>query len=237
MDHAVLIAKLERYGVRGLLLEWFKSYLSSRLLKVKVSTATSNVTYSKNYPITFGIAQGSCLGPLLFVIFCNDKYMLSTLGKFILFADDTTLLETHKDRRFLSYAVEHDVLLLVDWFRVNKLTLNLEKTIVIKFWPEKKESNIQLNGTDIEIPVVHTTKFLGVFLDENLKWDYHANQVYNKIQTNKQLLSLSRNFLDMPTLTKIYYAHVYSHLSYGLLVWGSMLSKSAISDLSKIQKS
>ena len=142
LDHSVLLAKLERYGVRGILLKWFKSYLSGRLLKVKILTTTSKVTYSENYPVTFGTAQGSCLGPLLFVIFCNDIYMLSTFGKLILFADDTTLLETHNDRRFLSYAVEHDVLLLIDWFRVNKLTLNLgKKQSPLNFGQTKK------NGT------------------------------------------------------------------------------------------
>ena len=109
--HSILLAKLERYGVQGILLKWFKSYLSDRLLKVKISTKMNKTTYSENYPVSFGTAQGSCLGPLLFVIFCNDIYMLSTFGKLILFADDTTLLETHNDRKFLSYAIEHDVLL------------------------------------------------------------------------------------------------------------------------------
>ena len=102
LDHSILLAKLERYGVRGILLKWFKSYLSGRLLRVKISTKTNKTTYSENYPVSFGTAQGSCLGPLLFVIFCNDIYMLSTFGKLILFADDTTLLETHSDRNFLS---------------------------------------------------------------------------------------------------------------------------------------
>ena len=103
LDHSVLISKLERYGIRGTLLEWFKSYLSDRLLTVKVSTTSNTTTYLEYYPVTFGTAQGLCLGPLLFVIFCNDIYMLLTLGKIILFVDDTTLIETHRNKRFLSW--------------------------------------------------------------------------------------------------------------------------------------
>ena len=86
----------------------------------------------------------------------------------ILFTDDTTLIE-NRNKRFLTYAVEHDILLLVDWFRANKLTLNLEKTVAIKFWPNKNEKVIQISGTDMTIPIVMVTKILGVFLDENLK--------------------------------------------------------------------
>ena len=159
LDHAVLIAKLERYGVRGILLEWFRSYLSERSLIVKVSTPTSATTLSDCYPITNGTAQGSCLGPLLFVVFCNDIYMLPILGKLILFADDTTLLETHKNKRFLTYAVHQNMLLLMDWFRAKKLTLNLGKTVANNFWPKGKGNTIQLGDTGTEILVVTITKF------------------------------------------------------------------------------
>ena len=100
LDHPVLITKLERYGIRGNMLDWFKSYLSGRSLVAKISNSTNVTTYSEKYDITFGTAQGSCLGPLLFVIFCNDIYMLPIMGNLILFADDTTLIETHRNRKF-----------------------------------------------------------------------------------------------------------------------------------------
>ena len=69
LDHPVLIAKLERYGIRGNMLDWFKSYLSGRSLVAKISNSTNVTMYSEKYDITFGTAQGSCLGPLLFIIF------------------------------------------------------------------------------------------------------------------------------------------------------------------------
>ena len=69
--------------------------------KIKmVEDHNNKVVYSEKHEVTYGTAQGSCLGPLLFVIFCNDMYMLPILGKLILFADDTTQLENHRNKRF-----------------------------------------------------------------------------------------------------------------------------------------
>ena len=236
LDHRVLISKLEGYGVRGVMLDWFKSYLTGRLLVAKISTMNGDITKSNYYDITFGTAQGSCLGPLLFVIFCNDIYQLPILGKLILFADDTTLIESHKNKKFLQYAVNHDMSLLMDWFIANKLTLNLAKTLAMEFWPVNDNNNSKIKIMDVEIPLVLVTKFLGVYLDDKLKWEYHANQVYNKIQANKQLLNVSKNFLNISTMIKIYYAHIHSHLRYGLVIWGSMMTKTSQTELEKLQK-
>ena len=236
LDHPVLIAKLERYGIRGNMLDWFKSYLSGRSLVAKISNSTNVTMYSKKYDIMFGTAKGSCLGPLLFVIFCNDIYMLPIMGKLILFADDTTLIETHRNKKFLDYAVCHDILLLMDWFMANKLTLNFNKTVAMNFWPGNKKGANSINIMDVNIPFVKSTRFLGVYLDKNLDWKYHSNQVYNKMQSNKQLLNISKNLMDLKTLIKIYYAHIHSHLNYGLIVWGSMLNKTSLNDLECLQK-
>ena len=192
LDHLVLIAKLERYGIRGNMLDCFRSYLSGRSLVAKISNSTNVTTYSEKYDVTFGTAQGSCLGPLRFVIFCNDIYMLPFTGKLILFTDNTTLIETHTNRKFLDYAVCHDMLLLMDWFMANKLMLNLNKTVAINFWSGNKRGANPINIMDVKISFVQFTKFLGVYLDENLDWKYHSNQVYNKIQSNKQLLNISK---------------------------------------------
>ena len=63
-------------------------------------------------------------------------------------------------------------------------------------------------------------------MDENICWKLHAQHICNKIQSNKRLLANSRNLLSNYVLKKIYYALIYSHLTYGLVVWGSLISKS-----------
>ena len=90
------------------------------------------------------------------------------MGKLILFVDDTTLLESHRNKRHLSFAVEHDFVLLIDWFRVNKLSLNIAKTVTMEFWLNKNGRCKELKLTGHKIPIVEHTKFLGVYLDEYL---------------------------------------------------------------------
>ena len=66
LKHKILLSKLEIYGIRGLCLDWFKSYLSNRNIRVKCKVdITGNVEYSDTYNVDYGTPQGSCLGPLL----------------------------------------------------------------------------------------------------------------------------------------------------------------------------
>ena len=128
LNHQVLLQKLECYGIRDTAHKWFESYLQNRSLVAKITTSLNNVTYSNLCDITYGTAQGSCLGPLLFLIFCNDMHLLPLYGQIILFADDTNLLCSHHDRKFLEFMLKHDMELLIFWFRANQLSLNMGKT-------------------------------------------------------------------------------------------------------------
>ena len=86
VNHEILINKLEYYGIRGSPLKWFKSYLSGRQQFTEIDDTLSDIGYIK-----CGVPQGSILGPLLFLIYTNDIVNSSTILKFFLFADDTTL--------------------------------------------------------------------------------------------------------------------------------------------------
>ena len=95
LDHHLLLCKMEKYGIRGVALDWFRSYLSNRSLVAKINDQSNKIYYSTRHPITYGTAQGSCWGPLLFIIFCNDIQRLDLYGSLILFADDTTLINVN----------------------------------------------------------------------------------------------------------------------------------------------
>ena len=92
LEHEVLLKKLERYGIRGTSNNWFRDYLTNRKIRTKCTVASTGKTeYSEYKAINFGTPQGSCLGPLIFIIFTNDLHKQLQHCNSILFADDTTL--------------------------------------------------------------------------------------------------------------------------------------------------
>ena len=104
LNHDILLSKLDRYGIRGICLEWFRSYLTNRTIQV-----CTNDTLSDTKQLTIGTPQGSCFGRLLFLIYCNDLYLQLELTTCILFADDTTLFKSHSNPSYLTWCMEHDL--------------------------------------------------------------------------------------------------------------------------------
>ena len=103
---------MERYGLHGVTLSWFKSYLENQKLRAKCRTAQSGqVTKSDIFPIDYGTPQGSCLGLLIFLIFCNDLSLHLQFLECIQFADDTTLVHSHANKHYLRFCVMECVLL------------------------------------------------------------------------------------------------------------------------------
>ena len=233
LDHVILLKKLDLYGLRGVCDDWFRDYLRDRKLVCRLTTNTGTIR-SGTFDIIYGTAQGSCLSFLLFILFCNDIQLLPTYLKVILFADDTTLLYSHKNLKFLKYALEHDMALLSEWYKANKLSLNVHKTVLLKFWPEGRSFDINIEG----VPLVneHHVKFLGIWLDDCLTWKEHSNTVLNRVKVNQKLLTNAKHMLDEKSLMTVYNAHIYSHLSYCLVVWGSMLNAESRDKLYKAQK-
>ena len=96
VDHAILLQKRFHYGVRGIVNDWFSSYLINRVQTTQIG---SHVSEKEN--TLCGIPQGSVLGPLLFLIYVNDIYKASKKLESFLFADDTNLLYANKNLRSL----------------------------------------------------------------------------------------------------------------------------------------
>ena len=236
LQHNVLYKKLEKYGIRGVCLKWFESYLSGRSLNVKcVPSSTGKIERSETFQINVGTPQGSCLGPLLFLIFCNDLHIHLELCSSILFADDTTIYKSHSNLNFLKWSIEEDLKIVSDWLRANKLTLNLSKTVFMLFPKSNKPVVCQLSIDDVRIVETKVTKFLGVWIDNRLKWETHYTKLIIKLKQGMGLLRKGRNFLDTSSLRILYFAQFHSHLNYCLSCWGNMLSKQNLNKLQNIQ--
>ena len=113
-------------------------------MRVKIKSLTEPLTYSSYQEVSYGTPQGSCLGPLLFLVFINDLHNVVEHGLSLLFADGTTLLHSHKNLRYLKWTVEEDLNKLMDWFKANKLTLNLDKTVCVLFDNQSKPQRVTL---------------------------------------------------------------------------------------------
>ena len=137
VNHNVLLLKLEKMGIKGLALDWFRSYLSER--RQKVDLGGSNST-EKN--INMSVMQGSVLGPLLFLIFINDLPNASVILKLLLFADDTCALDSDTDINRLISRVNNELQKIANWFVINKISVNVSKCKYIIF----KKTKIQYPG-------------------------------------------------------------------------------------------
>ena len=95
----------------------------------------------------------------------NDIQLLPLYSNVILFADDMAIFNSHKSQQFLKYSLEHDLNLMIDWFKANKLSLNLSKMIGIKFWDNNK--NMTINVDNMNIQMMECTNFLESILITN----------------------------------------------------------------------
>ena len=140
-------------------------------MRVKCSTSSSStVHYSEVHDVQIGTPQGSCLGPLLFLIFCIDLYLNLQLCKGILFADDTTIYNSHENIEYLKWTIIHDMTILLDWFKANHLSTNSNKTVSMLFSKDKSTHVNHLLVENINIQFEDTAKFLGIWIDKKLSW-------------------------------------------------------------------
>ena len=197
-------------------------------------TGPNETVKADRYNITYGMVQGSCLGPLLLRIFMNDVHLLPMYSNIILFANDTTVFNSIRSQKFLKYTLEHNLNLMTDWFKANKLLLNLSKTVGIKFWDNSSKINIKVDN--MEIPMAEWMKFLGVYIDYKLTWHIHMNHLLDTLNTNRCMLSIGKNLFDGTCLKNIYFRHIHYHMMYGISTWNSMIPQCKISEISRIQK-
>ena len=219
VDHGILLKKLQHYGIRGVTHQWFDSYLTNRNQQV-----ICNGILSKFQQVKYGVPQGSNLGPLLFLIYINDLPNTSTILSFIIFADDTNVFYSHKSLYELYQIINHEITYVVDWFRINKLSLNINKTNFILFRSHRKlipEISIQLLIDGNVIPQVSSAKFLGVCIDQHLNWSEHIKLISMKIAKNAGILNRLASYLPQKVLLNLYYSLIYPYLAYGNIVWGS----------------
>lgn len=110
---------------------------------------------------------------------------------------------------------------LSQWFKNNKLSLNINKTSYMIFTNKTVKKNLNITLDNIILKRESHNKFLGIYLDEQLKWDVHIGHVKRKMSSGLYALNSLKHCLPMHQLKNIYYATVHSHLQYGCILWGN----------------
>lgn len=222
-----LESKLFNLGFRGVFLKWICSFVSNRKISVKVGHSCSI-----EHEMDLGVPQGSVLGPLLFILFINDLPKHIKTNKIIMFADDTSFIVTAKSLTELTDQCELLINKFKAWCRANALILNVNKTECIKF--ELRGSNILTLKNNYDVLVsTHTTKFLGVIVDSNLRWCEHIAYLSKKLSSSYYAISRLKCLLPLNGLLNVYYSLVYSHISYNIEVWGSSIDFNRVFVLQK----
>jgi len=218
VNHDILLKKLNTYGIRGVMYNWIKDYLTGRRQYVSVQNIKST-----ELNVTCGVPQGSILGPLLFLIYVNDIGNVLPDKTVKIFADDTNIFVFNQDISAVCVTANEYLSCLSQWFVANKLSLNIDKTCLVSFaTPKEIDPIIMIEKTKI-VNLDHC-KYLGVYIDRDLKWIEHINQLCNKLKKYIGIFYRLRNKLPARCLKMLYFAFVHPHLLHGIELYANTSS-------------
>lgn len=241
----LLLTKLEAIGVRDKEHKLFQSYLSNRYQRVRLGNHISS-----ELPISFGVPQGSILGPSLFLVYINDLLEIDQFnGKIISYADDTALSFVGRRWDEVHRTAQSGFDYVNQWLHDNILTLNIEKSKYITFSiraPNYDKNKFNIVAHECSIPRstkcscsslenVTNIKYLGIVVDQNLSFQDHIEMLSGRVRKLIYVFKNLRHVLDPSRLKQTYLALCQSILTYGITSWGGA-SKTLLKKLEVAQR-
>lgn len=212
VSHPKLMTCLRSFGISGTLLTWIQEYLSGRTQVVSLDGG-----YSSPAKVTSGIMQGSCLGPVLFVLFVNNLLEgLNRICKCLAYADDVKLysndpLEIHSALAFVE-----------SWCLTWQLGLSVKKCAVLQIGPGAQVPFLLYNQP---LPYVTSMRDLGVIVDEKLSFSLHCLEVAKKARRTIGIILRCFKSGNIGLLKKAYLTYVRPQLESASQVWNSISEK------------
>ena len=181
VDTGIMLAKLKGFGgYTGLEHQWLWSYLTGRSHTFLVDGHLSDLL-----PVNIGVPQGSIFGPFLFLLFLNDLPTVTESCDINMSADDTEIDYPAKPEcsAELESNVNIDLCKLKQYFDINRLSLNVHKCefMLITLQSISKMAYVRIHINNEPLKDVSVAKYLGMYVDSNLKWDDHINNMIPKI--------------------------------------------------------
>jgi hypothetical protein len=218
---------LDAYEIRGIVNQWFKSYLCSPEQYVEINYMENTSRISETFTSTLeetkgGVPQGSVLGPVLFLLYINDLPINIQGGRTTLFADYTNIQIEATDANILREKIKEVMEQLSSWFHLNKLIINTDKTIAISFHSWQNKNNLKPTTVfqDMDIKYKNDTKFLRLYLSEDVKWDVHIKHMSDILNKSYYVIQ------SLKTITSRYLEkYIFCKLSLTSQIWYSFLER------------
>ncbi|XP_067622537.1 probable RNA-directed DNA polymerase from transposon BS isoform X1 [Eurosta solidaginis] len=209
VDRDILIRKLYKIGIRNIALNWFKSYLSGRKQKTVIRNKIS-----PEVDIEIGLPQGSVLAAILFIIYINDIKNCIKYCKIRLFADDALLTVSGNTIDEAASKIQSDLQAIYKWLCQNMLKINIEKTKWMIMGSRVTQDDVSLKIANTPIERVTRIKYLGIIIDDKLKFDEHLKYIEGKISKKIGFMFRSCRHISMQYKIMVYRSIIEPHFIY-----------------------
>ena len=224
IDRNILMETLQRKGLSGNVLKWFRSFLQNRRQRTRYREHMSDTEF-----IEIGVPQGTPLSSLLFILYIDDIVKLLKYCSINLFADDMLIWIACDDVLDAIRKINHDLNVIYIFLCMLKLKVNKTKTKYMIIGTDVSD-NVVIDGQSIE--KVDEIKYLGIIVDDKLTFKSNIEYLIKKISKKIYLMQRLKNKTDFDTRLLLYNSLIAPHYDY----CSTILFLASVTDIERLQK-
>ena len=233
LPHEAIKRALEKTPAKGKISDWIMNMVTNRNINLSMAGETINRKIAKGCP------QGGVLSPFLWNLVMDN--LLSNNKQFkniFAYADDILIIQAGIDIHTVTQTMERHVEKVIKWCSNQGLEISAPKTEILCWTtkPELKPKKIMIDKQEKELST--ETKYLGLLIDDQLKWDEHISK---RVAKCKKIFfackaAIGKKWgLDKNKIMWIHKTVILPTLTYGSIVWGPCLSKKQIQKIEPLQ--